>query len=220
MNYTYFKHVGEYGPNTDNIQQVIDTVATASLEQMLAMNTLAFETTKGDPSLIHLTVDITAQAAYSDMVDFLSGSLPEWHGRFNTDACKLNYIKWKYWYTALEAISLSANTNRNFTVPDTEGMRRTHEDILFIESLLTGARNAIIGLLTRDIIATTGYTQEHYDTLTLPWRLTIGNIHEDDYQFTEQEQRRCVLLAPTWTGTLHQMRELVPVLQETKQTSS
>ena len=37
------------------------------------------------------------------------------------------------------------------------------------------ARDATLALLVRDLIAT-----EHYDTLTRPWRSTIGPIHPDD----------------------------------------
>ena len=35
-------------------------------------------------------------------------------------------------------------------------------------------------LAVRDLIGQHGFTQEHYDTLTLPWRTTIGRIHPDD----------------------------------------
>ena len=40
-------------------------------------------------------------------------------------------------------------------------------------------RNAAWALLVRDLIGDT-FTQAHYDTLTMPWRTTIGPIHPDD----------------------------------------
>ena len=39
-------------------------------------------------------------------------------------------------------------------------------------------------LAVRDLIGQHGFTQEHYDTLTLPWRTTIGRIHPDDAEVT------------------------------------
>jgi len=39
--------------------------------------------------------------------------------------------------------------------------------------------NAAWALLVRDLIGDT-FTQAHYDTLTMPWRTTIGPIHPDD----------------------------------------
>ena len=42
-------------------------------------------------------------------------------------------------------------------------------------------------LAVRDLISTHGFTQEHYDTLTMPWRTVIGPIHPDD---APQEARR------------------------------
>ncbi len=38
-------------------------------------------------------------------------------------------------------------------------------------------------LLSRDLIGDT-FTQNHYDTLTRPWRTTIGQIHPDDKELT------------------------------------
>ena len=40
-------------------------------------------------------------------------------------------------------------------------------------------RNATWALVVRDLIGDT-FTQAHYDTLTMPWRTTIGPIHPDD----------------------------------------
>lgn len=31
-----------------------------------------------------------------------------------------------------------------------------------------------------DLIGEHGFTQDHYDTLTGPWRKTIGQLHADD----------------------------------------
>lgn len=42
-------------------------------------------------------------------------------------------------------------------------------------SLCDAAEGAAFALLVRDLIST-----EHYDTLTMPWRQTIGRIHPDD----------------------------------------
>ena len=41
------------------------------------------------------------------------------------------------------------------------------------------AWDAAWALLVRDLIGDT-FTQAHYDTLTMPWRTTIGPIHPDD----------------------------------------
>lgn len=35
-------------------------------------------------------------------------------------------------------------------------------------------------LVVRDLIGTHGFTQDHYDTLTRPWRTVIGPVHPDD----------------------------------------
>ena len=40
--------------------------------------------------------------------------------------------------------------------------------------------DAARALVVRDLIGQHGFTQAHYDTLTLPWRTTIGPIHPDD----------------------------------------
>ena len=42
------------------------------------------------------------------------------------------------------------------------------------------ARVAAGALAVRDLIGEHGFTQEHYDTLTGPWRTIIGAIHPDD----------------------------------------
>lgn len=42
------------------------------------------------------------------------------------------------------------------------------------------AWDAARALVTRDLIGQHGYTQDHYDTLTRPWRQVIGPIHPDD----------------------------------------
>jgi len=34
--------------------------------------------------------------------------------------------------------------------------------------------------VTRDLIGQHGYTQDHYDTLTRPWREAVGRLHPDD----------------------------------------
>lgn len=40
--------------------------------------------------------------------------------------------------------------------------------------------DAAWGVLVRDLIGQHGFTQDHYDLLTGPWRRTIGRIHPDD----------------------------------------
>ena len=42
------------------------------------------------------------------------------------------------------------------------------------------ARDAAWALVVRDVIGTHGFTQDHYDTLTRPWRTAIGPVHPDD----------------------------------------
>ena len=42
------------------------------------------------------------------------------------------------------------------------------------------ARDAARGAVVRDLIGQYGFTQEHYDTLTGPWRKVIGPVHPDD----------------------------------------
>ena len=42
------------------------------------------------------------------------------------------------------------------------------------------ALSAAEALVVRDLIGQHGFTQEHYDTLTTPWRTIIGPIHPDD----------------------------------------
>jgi hypothetical protein len=42
------------------------------------------------------------------------------------------------------------------------------------------ARAAARALAVRDLIGQHGFTQEHYDTLTRPWRTVIGPLHPDD----------------------------------------
>jgi hypothetical protein len=42
------------------------------------------------------------------------------------------------------------------------------------------ARDAALAVIARDLIGKHGFTQNHYDTLTGPWRETIGQLHPDD----------------------------------------
>lgn len=42
------------------------------------------------------------------------------------------------------------------------------------------ARDAAWALTCRDLIGQHGFTQEHYDLLTGPWRKTIGPVHPED----------------------------------------
>lgn len=40
--------------------------------------------------------------------------------------------------------------------------------------------DAVLALVARDQITPAGFTQEHYDLLTGPWRRVIGKVHPDD----------------------------------------
>lgn len=42
-------------------------------------------------------------------------------------------------------------------------------------------------LIVRDLTGTHGFTQEHYNLLTRPWRSVIGPIHPDDPDITTEE---------------------------------
>lgn len=42
------------------------------------------------------------------------------------------------------------------------------------------AGDAATALAVRDLIGQHGLTREHYDTLTRPWRETVGPVHPDD----------------------------------------
>lgn len=44
------------------------------------------------------------------------------------------------------------------------------------------SRDATLALVSRDLIGQYGYTQEHCDVLTRPWRSVIGPIHPDDQE--------------------------------------
>ncbi len=47
------------------------------------------------------------------------------------------------------------------------------------------ARAAAGALAVRDLIGQHGFTQEHYDTLTGPWRTVIGPVHPDDAEVAQ-----------------------------------
>lgn len=46
------------------------------------------------------------------------------------------------------------------------------------------ARDAAGALVVRDLIGHHGFTQEHYDTMSRPWREVIGPVHPDDAPLT------------------------------------
>ena len=52
------------------------------------------------------------------------------------------------------------------------------------------ARDAAVALVVRDLIGQHGLTQDHYDTLTRPWRTVIGPIHPDDPEVTAWSPHR------------------------------
>lgn len=66
--------------------------------------------------------------------------------------------------------------------------RLTREESSALDAALDAARGAawdaargVAGaLVVRDVIGTHGFTQDHYDTLTRPWRTAIGPVHPDD----------------------------------------
>lgn len=49
------------------------------------------------------------------------------------------------------------------------------------------AVDAARALVVRDLIGQHGFTQEHYDLLTRPWRTAIGPIHPDDEDLKGQD---------------------------------
>jgi len=49
------------------------------------------------------------------------------------------------------------------------------------------ARDSAWALVVRDLIGRHGFAQEHYDTLTLPWRRVIGPLHPDDEEVDRGE---------------------------------
>ncbi len=80
-----------------------------------------------------------------------------------------NAVRYETWNAAREdARYLMRNTVRYETWYETE------------DSIWYLARDAAVALIVRDLITSDGFTQEHYDTLTLPWRLVVGPIHPDD----------------------------------------
>jgi hypothetical protein len=51
---------------------------------------------------------------------------------------------------------------------------------------VAGAAGAAAAVLAvRDLIGQHGFTQEHYDTLTMPWRTVIGPVHPGDAEVGE-----------------------------------
>ena len=54
--------------------------------------------------------------------------------------------------------------------------RLTADDVRHLHA----ARNAAGSAVVRDLIGSHGFTQQHYDLLTGPWRKAIGPIHPDD----------------------------------------
>jgi len=49
------------------------------------------------------------------------------------------------------------------------------------------SRDASLALNSRDLIGQHGFTQEHYDLLSGPWRTTIGRLHPDDPDIFEAD---------------------------------
>jgi hypothetical protein len=44
------------------------------------------------------------------------------------------------------------------------------------------AQYSALGLAVRDLIGSYGFTQEHYDDLTGPWRKVVGKVHPNDVE--------------------------------------
>jgi len=64
-----------------------------------------------------------------------------------------------------------------------EAAQRTAEDAAFAtvgDVPWDAAWIAAVALVVRDLIGQYGFTQEHYDLLTGPWRSVIGPVHPDD----------------------------------------
>lgn len=70
----------------------------------------------------------------------------------------------------------------------------------------------ITALVARDLITTDGFTQEHYNTLTWPWRAVVGRIHPDDVQLTPKQRELGLLMLPTWEHTIIELIETLLVL--------
>ena len=51
----------------------------------------------------------------------------------------------------------------------------------------TASWEASVALNSRDLIGQHGFTQEHYDLLSGPWRTTIGRLHPDDPDIFEAD---------------------------------
>lgn len=49
------------------------------------------------------------------------------------------------------------------------------------------AKDTTRALVVRDLIGQHGFTQEHYDTLTRPWRTVVGPLHPDDKDLKGQD---------------------------------
>jgi len=52
------------------------------------------------------------------------------------------------------------------------------------DAVWTAEADAAVALSVRHLIGQHGYTQDHYDTLTSPWREVIGPVHPDDMETT------------------------------------
>ena len=60
----------------------------------------------------------------------------------------------------------------------------TPQQITDLAAAWDAARDAAGALVTRDLIGANGYTQEHYDLLTRPWRQVMGPLHADDAEMS------------------------------------
>jgi hypothetical protein len=75
-----------------------------------------------------------------------------------------------------------------------------------VVEVMETARNAeylpALALVARDLVAPTGFTQAHYDTLTLAWRVAVGPLHPDDQDMPDEQRPTAVsLVAQGFAGT-------------------
>ncbi len=116
-------------------------------------------------------------------------------------------IRYDEWDAARSACRyvIWCNAGDADTLPDARAILRLH-------AARSASWDVTLALTLRDLVGTNGFTQNHYDTLTLPWRLTIGPIHPDDTQLTPKQRELGLLMFPTWEHTATDLIETLLVL--------
>lgn len=88
-------------------------------------------------------------------------------------------------WTASRIASMSASRIESWTASRI-ALRIALRSALRIESRIAAtyaATNASAALVVRDVIGQHGFTQQHYDTLTRPWRTFVGKLHPEDKEW-------------------------------------